>query len=537
LATTDPPLPPGPRAYRAACPNCGAPVDFRSAASPMAVCSFCRSTLLRDGEALQRIGVSAELFDDHSPLQLGVSGRTQGAGFTLVGRLQMRYAGGTWNEWHALFDSGKSGWLSEDNGQYVLSFEIGTPPDAPPAEALRAGARQVLAGAGWSVSAVTAVKVGAAEGELSFVPNLARGYVVAELRNTQGEVGTLDYGDSPPRWYVGRAVRLDELSLSGLKDESAKAMKGRSLECPSCGAALEAKLGSTQSIVCHQCHAVVDLASTGGDLAAGLKHYEQENGLEPLLPLGSSGQIALGSPKPLPWQVVGYVERRDIPDSDEEESTFWREYLLYHRTEGFAFLVDTEEGWSWVRPLTGVPRDLGGDRVVLDGDTYRRKYRYQARITYVLGEFYWHLERDQPSINTDYEGTGRAAGKQLNREEAGGEVTWSRGEKLDSAVVARAFRLPQAQHAALRRDASPLASQGVDKTKLIVWAVVLLLVMVVLLSQCNRRDDCDQVRNTFGANSNEYRQCLRSAGSGSSSGGSGSRGGSWGGWSSGGGHK
>ena len=23
----------------------------------------------------------------------------------------MRYAGGTWNEWHALFDSGRSGWL------------------------------------------------------------------------------------------------------------------------------------------------------------------------------------------------------------------------------------------------------------------------------------------------------------------------------------------------------------------------------------------------------------------------------------------
>ena len=32
------------RAYRAACPNCGAPVEFRSAASPFAVCSFCRST-------------------------------------------------------------------------------------------------------------------------------------------------------------------------------------------------------------------------------------------------------------------------------------------------------------------------------------------------------------------------------------------------------------------------------------------------------------------------------------------------------------
>ena len=66
------------RAYRAACPSCGAPVEFRSAASVSAVCSFCRSTLVRDGQALQRIGVSSELFDDHSPLQLGAAGKLQG---------------------------------------------------------------------------------------------------------------------------------------------------------------------------------------------------------------------------------------------------------------------------------------------------------------------------------------------------------------------------------------------------------------------------------------------------------------------------
>ena len=71
------------RAYRAACPNCGAPVEFASAASASAVCSFCRSTLVRDGEALKRIGTSAELFDDHSPLQLGVQGRRAGVAFTL----------------------------------------------------------------------------------------------------------------------------------------------------------------------------------------------------------------------------------------------------------------------------------------------------------------------------------------------------------------------------------------------------------------------------------------------------------------------
>ncbi|HEV8688893.1 MAG TPA: DUF4178 domain-containing protein, partial [Ideonella sp.] len=131
MATAPPPPGPPPRAqraWRAACPGCGAPVEFASAASASAVCSFCRSTVVRDGEALRRIGVSAELFDDHSPLQLAVRGKHQGVPFTLVGRLQYAYADGTWNEWHLLFEgsdggAGKSAWLSEDNGAYVLAFD------------------------------------------------------------------------------------------------------------------------------------------------------------------------------------------------------------------------------------------------------------------------------------------------------------------------------------------------------------------------------------------------------------------------------
>ena len=55
----------------------------------MAVCTFCKSTLVREDETLRRIGQSAELFDDHSPLALGTRGRYQGEPFLLVGRVQM----------------------------------------------------------------------------------------------------------------------------------------------------------------------------------------------------------------------------------------------------------------------------------------------------------------------------------------------------------------------------------------------------------------------------------------------------------------
>lgn len=520
------------RAWRAACPNCGAPVEFASAASVSAVCSFCRSTLLRDGETLKRIGVVAELFDDHSPLQLGVAGKLQGLVFTLVGRLQYGYAEGTWNEWHALFDNGRSGWLSEDNGAYVFAFDTTLAQAAPALESLQAGQRVLVGGTSWDVASVVRAKLLSAQGELPSAPHLNGEFPVVDLRNAAGEVGTLDYGQVPPGWAIGRSVALSALALSGLKDTSEKTLSARSVECPSCGTSLEVKLSTTQSITCTQCRAVVDLSKGAG---AELEHVAQNNsgpgGLEPQIPLGRTGTLALGG-TPLPWQVVGFMERCDNAGGEDDETHYWREYLLWHLTEGFAFLVDSEDGWSWVRPVTGAPQ-ARGDNVVWQGSSYRRSESYPAKVTWVLGEFYWRVKLDERALVADYVGTGGASERRLSREQTGNEVTWSAGATLTADEVARAFggARPDVSPAFVR-DAMPGSRHsGVPA---VVVLVVVLIVVIVLVSRCSG-DDCDEVRATYGPASNEYQQCLRTRGSGSGRSGSG---GSFGGWSSGGGgHK
>lgn len=522
------------RRWRAACPHCGAPVEFRSAAAPAAVCSFCRSTLARDGETLRRIGESAELFDDHSPLQLGAAGRYQGAAFTVVGRLQLRYAQGVWNEWHALFDTGRSGWLSEDNGRYVIAFDVPLAgADVPEPRALQPGGRCLIDGRPWEVAWAVLARVQAAQGELPATPNLRDEFFIVDLRNAAGEVGTLDYAD-PARvvWSVGRAVELADLSLIGLVQESAATLGARSVQCPNCGAALEIRLQATQSIACHQCRAVVDVSQgVGADLA----HYVQDNprldGGEPQIPLGTLGTLALGEKAPtLPWQVVGYAERCEIPSDADDEQVFWREYLLYNRTAGFAFLVDAEDGWSWTAPITGAPQGRGA-AVVWRGRSYRRLYEYTGQTTYVAGEFYWKLSRGERTRNTDY-----ASGRfRLNREETPGEVTWSAGETLEADAVADTFRVPAAKRAALRRDVGPLAGGGIARagTIPVLWIFVAIVVMMVLMEQCSN-DGCEDLRRTFGEASNEYQQCKRS---GAGSTGFRTRGGSFGGFGTGGGHK
>lgn len=537
------------RAYRAACPNCGAPVEFRSAASASAVCGYCRSTLVREGEALRRIGESAELFDDHSPLQLGVTGRWQGVAFTLVGRLQYAYADGRWTEWHALFDASdlgqglRSAWLSEDNGAYVLALDRPLNDRVPQAGTLFPGQKALIDGRAWEVASVVQAHVHAAEGELPRPPQPAgpdHAFVIADLRNAQDEVGTLDYAEpARPQWSVGRAVRLAELQLAGLRGlGSEKTLAGRSIDCPSCGASLEIRLDSTRSVTCGQCRAVVDVSQgVGADLA----HFAQNAVTEPQIPLGTVGTLALGAPQPLPWQVVGYLERCDLPaPGSDDEQTFWREYLLYHPTEGFVFLVDTEEGWSWVRPLTGVPV-VQGDRATWAGARHARRWHYRAKTVHVIGEFYWRLRRDEPVEVTDYEGEGPNRRRRLSREQTtgpgGGEITWSAGETLEARAVANAFGLDAQAGAALRRDAAPVAA-GAKGSGLgcagVIILILLILFVVLLIARCSE-DRCDEIRSTFGPASAEYQQCLARQ---RTSSGSGAYGGSWGsGGGGGGGHK
>lgn len=300
------------RAYRATCSFCGADVTFRSAASASAVCSYCRSTLVRDGETLRKVGESAVLFDDRSPLQMGASGRTLGEAFTLIGRVQWAYAAGTWTEWRLLFDNGRNAWLSEDNAGHVFSLDTPVPADAPAPGTLQAGQRALVDGRAWDVASVNACTWKAAEGELTWVPRKGEAITVVDLRNAQDEVGTLEYRDGrAAQWSIGRAVALADLSLQGLRGPSERKVASRGLECPSCGVSIELKLDSTRTVVCPQCQAVVDVSQgIGGDLA----HYRQAQGdHEPQLPLGSIGRFAFGGGRTVPWQVVGYQERRDVP--------------------------------------------------------------------------------------------------------------------------------------------------------------------------------------------------------------------------------
>jgi DNA-directed RNA polymerase subunit RPC12/RpoP len=464
------------RTYVAPCPACGAPVEFRSAQSAFAVCSYCRSTVVRDGDTLSRIGKVAEVFEDFSPLQLLARGRWQGRDFTLVGRLQYRGGSGAWTEWHALFADGSSAWLAEDNGAYVMALPATTERALPQPQQLRLGATTAIDGRSYKVASNEQVALVSAQGELPKLPPLDTPFAMVELRSADNEVLAIDYGSAPPALSRGRPVALEELLLTGLREDGGKAVQGRQFACPNCGAPVGVLLASSKSVTCPACNTLIDLSQgIGGEL----KHALQDEPVQPLIPLGSSGQL-----QGVQWQVVGYQHRLGTEPDDPDEHFGWDEYLLYNARRGFTFLVDSTEGWSLVKPTTGAPTvGSGRKQATYLGTTYQGQYAYKAETTYVAGEFYWPVVRGQTSFNRDY-----AQGKALlSMEETPTEVTWSVGSQVESDAVARAFGLEAKKDLLQRGDAGPLTpkSSGIGcGCGTIVLVVLVILILLALLKAC-----------------------------------------------------
>jgi len=476
------------RAYRAACPGCGAPVEFRSLASTHAVCGFCQSTVVREGDALKRIGKMAEVFDDYSPLQLFAQGKFNGTGFTVVGRLQYKTEQGMWTEWLCALDDGSTASLSEDNGSFVWSKTASTARTLPQPHQWVIGNTTAINGKGYSVTSIQKAALMAAQGELPKLPALGEQFTVVELRSSSEEVISIDYGASPPALSSGVAVALQNLLLTGLRDVTnktgmgGKEAKGRHFNCPNCGSAVDVKLDTSQSIVCSSCSSVIDLSQgTGGEI----KHAVQDEPVRPLIPLGSLGTLQGKS-----WQVVGFQHRLGQEVGDEDESFGWDEYLLYNSTAGFLFLVDASDGWSIVKPATGAPEVKSNSTVKYQGANYALQYAYKAETTYVAGEFYWRVERGQKTYSEDF-----ANGKLiLSREQSSGaggqEITWSVGSKVDAQTVVQAFKL-KGQEEKFNRDVVPLAASSGSGMSLMTWIVLIFILFVVfsMMSRCSR--NCD----------------------------------------------
>lgn len=419
--------------YKLFCPACGAQVELKSAGWAMAVCAYCHSTLLRDADSVRNIGRMSEVIEDHTRIQITTCGQYQGKNFSIVGRIQLRYEDGFWNEWYAVFEDGSSGWLSDGSGQYVFTLPAGTPNKAPAFEQIHPGASIPWDHVHFTATDVRTAQCVAGEGELPFV--VGAGYVarVADFR-CDDRFLTLDYSDGEvPQVFLGTATTLETLGCQLLRDDtqvqdSAGAFKGKAdtLECPNCGSGISYAPGQAEHLVCPSCHA--EVSASAGQLEVLHKHDALQTATT-TLQLGDVYTDQKGK-----WNLIGLMRCRELG----EESSIWVEYLLFNPSHGFLWIVETDEDWTLTTVLNKLPRKQSGG-VRFGQKFYTRKWSYGSEVIYAAGAFNWRVSIGDKTQITDYVGPDGT----LSEETSAEEVTWSRGTTVPAATIAANFGRPE----------------------------------------------------------------------------------------------
>jgi predicted RNA-binding Zn-ribbon protein involved in translation (DUF1610 family) len=419
--------------YRVACPACGAEVRFHATTSVLAVCPYCQSTLLRDADSVRDIGKMAALLDDYSPLQIASCGIWKGRQFTVVGRIQLAYDAGMWNEWHLLFDDGSSGWLSESVGQYVLTLPQALPPAPPAFDSLHPGLCWEYKGTLYTFSDIRQARCVSGEGELPFKVGAGYGAPVADARSG-GRFLTLDYTANPaqPALYLGDAVTLKQLNMQRLRDArmiqtATGKLKGsvQQLACPQCGAGLDYRAGTATHLHCPSCHSEVDIRGEQAEVIA--RHQQTGKALSFTL---QQGDIATIDGKE--WTLIGTLRWEEV----RNRNSSWNEYLLYNIDLGFRWLTETSDGW-YLGTLMDVWVDSITPQYVMRG---KRSYapcdpEYAARISYAAGAFPWRAAIGDVVQISEFENCK----ERLALEQSKHEITWSCSREVSPQDMSRWF--------------------------------------------------------------------------------------------------
>jgi predicted RNA-binding Zn-ribbon protein involved in translation (DUF1610 family) len=207
--------------------------------------------------------------------------------------------------------------------------------------------------------------------------------------------------------------------------ESADAKKPavKTFSCTSCGAPVSVKAaGQTVAVGCPSCGAVIDVTDDNYRI---ISEAQKKILFYPAIPLGKRGTI-----RGEKWEVIGFMVR-----SDGSGVYSWREYLLWNPFKGFRWLTEYNGHWNYVITTRKNPH-ANKDSAFYLGRTYKLYSRGEAKVIFVLGEFYWRVQVGETVNVEDYIDPPGI----LSREVSAQEEIWSIGEYIEPDAIYAAFK-------------------------------------------------------------------------------------------------
>lgn len=192
---------------------------FRANTSLLAVCPWCRSTLMRTDDAITVTGKMAQLLADSSAIQLGTEGYSTGSRFAVVGRLVRAWDDGQWSEWYLWRDDARAAWLTDAAGELAIYDEAEASGIAA-ADLRNADAGKVfwIRGSRYVVTDIKQAEVRHIDGELPGVLRCGDHSLCIDMEGADGRCATLEARpDGSCSLYLGRYSNVRDLRLTNLR--------------------------------------------------------------------------------------------------------------------------------------------------------------------------------------------------------------------------------------------------------------------------------------------------------------------------------
>jgi ribosomal protein S27E len=232
---------------------------------------------------------------------------------------------------------------------------------------------------------------------------------------------------------------------------------------------------SCSFFVCSQCNSYINYSENGFHLVHTVAPKPKQ---PPLIRLGCQADF-----KGLPYKVIGYMEK-----VESGTEYYWREYMLYNYTKGYAFLSEYQGQWNFIAGVEQFPElekvysDQHGAEC--NGIEYSLFNKYTPQITGILGEYDWNVldERIQASefIAPPY----LLVKEQDKRAKSG--INWYKGEYIEAREIADAFKISFADFPAKLNvqpnEPSVYYARWKSVSRITPFIVLLVLVVALIFS-------------------------------------------------------
>jgi hypothetical protein len=110
----------------------------------------------------------------------------------VVGRIIYEYELGGWNEWHIVFNDGASGWLSDAQDEYAVSFQDPVKRQFPSPDAVKPEQKINWNNVTYEITTITRARYRGVEGELPFQYWDKTEMFFVDLETSDGRFATID---------------------------------------------------------------------------------------------------------------------------------------------------------------------------------------------------------------------------------------------------------------------------------------------------------------------------------------------------------